>query len=88
MMNRINCFALLEGEVFPGGNPTGMSYLFYYTEQIQNTKGVKITNTRDFGQILVVCLVELVSPVGHSANSVGVRASGHYSSECTHGLTI
>ena len=29
--------------------PTGMSYLFYYTKQIQNTKGGKITNTRDFG---------------------------------------
>ena len=25
------------GEVIPGGNPTGMSYLFYYTEE--NTKG-------------------------------------------------
>ena len=41
--------------------------------KIQNTKGGKITNTRVFGYILVVCLVELVSPVGHSANSVGVR---------------
>ena len=37
------------GEVIPGGNPTGMSYLLYYTEQIPNTKGGKITNTRDFG---------------------------------------
>ena len=37
------------GDVIPGGNPTRMSYLFYYTEQIQNTKGGKITNTRDFG---------------------------------------
>ena len=25
-----------RGEVIPGGHPTGMSYLFYYTEQ--NTK--------------------------------------------------
>ena len=31
-----------RGEVIPGGNPTGMSYLFYYTEQIQNTKGGEI----------------------------------------------
>ena len=38
-----------RGEVIPGGNPAGMSYLFYYTEQIQNTKGGKITNTRNFG---------------------------------------
>ena len=38
-----------QGEVIPGGNPTGMSYLFYYTEQ--NTKHIrgKITNTRDLG---------------------------------------
>ena len=27
-----------RGDVIPGGNPTGISYLFYYTEQIQNTK--------------------------------------------------
>ena len=31
-----------RGEVIPGGNPTGMSCLFYYTEQIQNTKGGKL----------------------------------------------
>ena len=30
-----------------GEHPTGMSYLFYYTEKMQNTKGEKITN-RDF----------------------------------------
>ena len=29
-------------QVIPGGNPTGMSYLFYSTEQIQNTKGGKL----------------------------------------------
>ena len=40
---------------------------------MQNTKGGKITNTRDLGYILVVCLVELVSLVGHSANTVVVR---------------
>ena len=31
-----------RGEVIPGGNPTGMSYLFYYTEQ--NTKHKRGTN--------------------------------------------
>ena len=38
-------------EVITGGHPTGMSYLFYYTEQNIKTKGGKITNTRDFGQM-------------------------------------
>ena len=38
-----------RGEVIPGGNATRMSNLFVYTEQIQNTKWGKITNTRDFG---------------------------------------
>ena len=45
---------------------------FIIPNKIQNTKGGQIANTRDLGKILVVCLVELVSPVGHSANSVGV----------------
>ena len=39
-----------RGEIIPGGNPTGMSYLgFIIPNKIQNTKARKITNTRDFG---------------------------------------
>ena len=33
---------LSRGEVIPGGNPTGMPYLFYYPKQILNTKGGKL----------------------------------------------
>ena len=60
---------------WPLTNQNQESSSFIIPNKIQNTKGGKITNTRDFGQILVVCLVELhvVSPVDHSANSVGVR---------------
>ena len=54
--------------------PTRMSYLFYYTEQYKTQKGENYKHQRFWINILVVCLVELVSPVGHSANSVGVRA--------------
>ena len=42
-------------------HPTGMSYLFYFSEQNTKHKRGKITNIRDFGWILVICLVELFS---------------------------
>ena len=53
-----------RGEVFPGGNPTGRSYLFYYTEQIQNTKGGKLQTPEILDKYLSSAFsVELVSPV-------------------------
>ena len=63
----------LSGKLFLVETPQGCHICFITPNKIQDTKGGKITNTRDFGYILVICLVELVSPVGHSANSVGVR---------------
>ena len=61
------------GKLFLVETPQGCHICFIIPNKIQNTKGGQITNTTDFGMILVVCLVELVSPVGHSTNSVGVR---------------
>ena len=62
-------------EDLPGVHPWRLSYLFYYTEQ--NTKQTRgkyekrrrfWINTRHLPSV-----VNLVSPVGYSANSVGVR---------------
>ena len=60
-----------RGEVFPGAHHTGISYLFYYTKKNIKQKGKKL-QTEILDKILVVCLVDLVSPVGDSANFVGV----------------
>ena len=55
----------------PGEHHTGMSYLLYYTEQ--NAKHKNGKNYKQRFWIYTTRLVELVSPVGHPANSVGVR---------------
>ena len=41
-----------RGGVIPVEHHTGMSYLFYYTEQNTKHKRGKMTNTRNFGWIL------------------------------------
>ena len=42
-----------RGGVIPVVHPKWMSYLFYYTKQIQNTKGGTLTSSKDFGYILL-----------------------------------
>ena len=62
-----------RGKLFLVDTPQECHICFIIPNKIQNTKVGKIANTSNCGWILVVCLVELLSPAGHSANSLGVH---------------
>ena len=69
---------LLRGSYFFVETPQICRICFIIPNKYKTQKGEKLQTPEIFNKYSSA-LLELVSLVGHSANSVGVRASGNYS---------
>ena len=69
----------LEGKLFLVETPQICHICFIIPNKYKTQKGEKLQTPEILDKYSSSALLELVSPVGHSANSVGVRASGNYS---------